>query len=418
MGNKRRLIRYIVPEIEKLAKPGEIVVDLFSGTCSVGYALKPKFVVYANDVQRYAATIAEALLKWRPPRKREFLTLPDLEEKYNENLRALTRIVAEPLGKENSFVANGITNFNWGEYKRFSDGYPYYGNHLVDGYSPEMMSNFAPETINKYRRGDFQFPYLHFSTYFANGYFGIRQAAQIDSLRYAIDEQEPKGLTRSFLLTCLISAASAAVSSTGHFAQFRNLNSATTSAQVLSERGKDILTLFKEKLLQFSSELVDSPRYREKNRVLRRDYRVLLKELADSDSRVSVIYADPPYTTAQYSRFYHVLESLILYDYPSCDFEGRYRRDRVKSGFGRYAQFREEFESLFRLASESAPNLVISYSSNGMFESVDDLEELARGYFDAVSKIAYSYSHSRQGRPSKLDVDEYLIVCKAHGDRT
>ena len=37
---------------------------------------------------------------------------------------------------------------------------------------------------------------------------------------------------------------------------------------------------------------------------------------AEVANNVDLIYIDPPYTNAHYSRFYHILETLVDYDYP------------------------------------------------------------------------------------------------------
>lgn len=410
MGNKRSLVRGIVPEIAKLAQPGDIVLDLFSGTCAVGYGLKRHFVVYANDLQAYAEKIAEALLKWKPPIKPNSKLLRRIEELYNQNMRELKKSLAEPLDKEEAYFTNGIDTFNWGSYKRFSEEYPFYGGSSGDGYSKHMLALFSDDNIRSYHSAPDDSPYLLFSTYFANGYFGVKQAAQIDSLRYAIDNVPDGKYQRSFLLTCLISSASKAVSSTGHFAQFRNITTPEVCGEVVSERRKDLLTIFKEKFAHFAGEVVDSPEYRDRNRVFREDYGTLFQAQDDLLRSVEVIYADPPYTPAQYSRFYHILETLVKYDYPASEFVGRYRSDRTRSDFCRYSGFRREFEGLACIASQFSPNLVISYSSNGLFEDISELMEIVSGYYSHVSKVVFAYHHSRQGRPSKLEVDEYLVI--------
>lgn len=42
----------------------------------------------------------------------------------------------------------------------------------------------------------------------------------------------------------------------------------------------------------------------------------LLKQ-DDIKNNVSFIYADPPYTDMQYSRYYHLLNIVAKYDYPA-----------------------------------------------------------------------------------------------------
>lgn len=56
--------------------------------------------------------------------------------------------------------------------------------------------------------------------------------------------------------------------------------------------------------------------WRAGNRAFQADALSLLRDrerLAD----VRLVYADPPYTSDQYSRYYHIYETLILYDYPA-----------------------------------------------------------------------------------------------------
>ena len=80
------------------------------------------------------------------------------------------------------------------------------------------------------------------------------------------------------------------------------------------------------------------------------DYSVLLKnrEIAQN---YKLIYADPPYSSVHYSRFYHAIESLVKYDYDIPTFKGRYRSDRHQSPFCQKQNVKGAFELLFRLAT-------------------------------------------------------------------
>jgi adenine-specific DNA methylase len=49
-----------------------------------------------------------------------------------------------------------------------------------------------------------------------------------------------------------------------------------------------------------------------KNIVIRNDYENVLKE----ENNARIVYADPPYTRYHYSRYYHVLETIALRDFP------------------------------------------------------------------------------------------------------
>ena len=79
-------------------------------------------------------------------------------------------------------------------------------------------------------------------------------------------------------------------------------------------------------------------------------------------NKVDVIYIDPPYTNAHYSRFYHILETLVKYDYPDTEYHGRYRTDRYQSPFGIKSKAHDEFDTMISLCRTARKSLVISYS--------------------------------------------------------
>ena len=60
------------------------------------------------------------------------------------------------------------------------------------------------------------------------------------------------------------------------------------------------------------------------NKTYNLDYKKLLKlkELKD----VETFYLDSPYSGEQYSRFYHILETLVKYDNPEVLFKAKYRK--------------------------------------------------------------------------------------------
>ena len=78
---------------------------------------------------------------------------------------------------------------------------------------------------------------------------------------------------------------------------------------------------------------IGSAGWRSRNRVFAQDANSLLAELCHLPDRPAVIYADPPYTDDQYSRYYHLYETLLYYDYPEALGTGRYRPDRFRSQY-------------------------------------------------------------------------------------
>ena len=63
LGNKRKILNEIHKIISDNIEKEGIVLDLFSGTNCVGYALKKDYIVYSNDIQKYSYVIAKALIE-------------------------------------------------------------------------------------------------------------------------------------------------------------------------------------------------------------------------------------------------------------------------------------------------------------------------------------------------------------------
>jgi adenine-specific DNA-methyltransferase len=84
------------------------------------------------------------------------------------------------------------------------------------------------------------------------------------------------------------------------------------------------------------------------------DFKELFKKL--SPGKKWLIYADPPYFKEHYSRYYHLLDTFYLYDYPVLTYNprtesttiGRYRIDRTVSDFGLKSKVKTAFEVLFK----------------------------------------------------------------------
>ncbi|MHA2135079.1 MAG: DNA adenine methylase [Candidatus Thorarchaeota archaeon] len=67
IGSKRKLITEVVNSISAVTPPGGLVVDLFSGTSRVGYALKKDaFSVHSNDYNAFSYTLADCYVVGNP----------------------------------------------------------------------------------------------------------------------------------------------------------------------------------------------------------------------------------------------------------------------------------------------------------------------------------------------------------------
>lgn len=170
--------------------------------------------------------------------------------------------------------------------------------------------------------------------------------------------------------------------------------------------------LYKEKLEDYKQNYVPG---NQANKAFHLDYKLLLADPDFKALNISTAYIDPPYTNAHYSRFYHIPETLVRYDYPEIEFFGRYRVDRYQSGFCIKSQALEEFRTLLRLCKENSFNAVISYSDTAQcILTIDNITSVCQEYYQqnvVIDNIAHMYRNFGQ-KPNRVLAKEYIITCK------
>ena len=84
------------------------------------------------------------------------------------------------------------------------------------------------------------FPYCLFTITFSDGYFGFAQSVEIDSIRYAIDQCEKRGTIlpdeARWMLISLSHAIMKVATTTGHFAQYLNINENNSKSYIAKRR--------------------------------------------------------------------------------------------------------------------------------------------------------------------------------------
>jgi adenine-specific DNA-methyltransferase len=132
---------------------------------------------------------------------------------------------------------------------------------------------------------------------------------------------------------------------------------------------------------------------------------------------VGTVYADPPYTRDQYSRYYHVYETLYKYDYPSIQGIGRTPSRRFQTVFSQKSQVVSAFRLLMRRLRKWRVRVVLSYPSDGLLTkaggSVADIAE-EQG-FTMLSTTSFGKEHSTLGASrgvSTKNATENLYVCR------
>jgi adenine-specific DNA-methyltransferase len=255
---------------------------------------------------------------------------------------------------------------------------------------------------------EFEVGFHLFTRYYSGTYWSFDQCVWIDSMR-AVAEQFTGKPEYYVILSSLIFAMSYTSQSTGHYAQYRDANTESSMNDIIQYRKRDLWPYFERKFTELTTTLNGGA---SEFKATTLDYVDCLR-IIEKDS---VVYADPPYQSVHYSRFYHILETLVRYDYPKVQYKGRYRDDRHQSPFCKRKTVNGAFSSLFEGVKFKNAHLVLSYSDTGMI-SLEDILSIAQNTLKTVYSIEVldvDHIHSKMGRSDVRhhDVKEYAILFK------
>lgn len=463
MGAKTRVLndfldRVLLGEVPR----GATVLDLFSGTGVVSAFCARHFRIHSNDSQRFAQVIAQSFTEHRRQDRSAFLKSldwdKDLAAAFAKNRATLEELYAPALEEE----ARHLESL-WGKsdedksrrarrgpdrvaaiesYREFlsQPGAVYGETGKASGFYRKARSLLSERSILAHRRERFRSPFCLVTTYYSNCYFGVRQAIELDSIRAAIESIDEKDdrfaeKKKTHYLSALMHVASVSTSGTSHFAQPRHFRKDSEIEAMARRRQIDIVSTFLDASTAIQG-VVRATSYRAGNRAVCSDYKDLIQEgesgpVFRDDVRADLVYMDPPYTQDNYSRFYHVLETLCEYDYPELErdsagkiLRGRYpvREKRFISGFCSVRGVEKEFETCIQASANSGSGLVISYGSpDGLLlktfaarrpgkDPVRLFETLCRKYYRKVQTQRRTILHSGQGDRNK-ETEELLVVC-------
>jgi len=389
MGTKRRLAPVVEATIRGLDWEGALV-DLFCGTAAVAQAIGTGRSLWLNDAQAFIACIARARFCSQTAARRHDADRL-LNESFQDHRSALELRHSERLQEERSAVASREQLLAWIRKA------PHVGS------STSLRAAAA-----RMRAGaDYELAAI----YFASSYFSTQQAIDLDSIRFAVD-REASEEQRDVLLAAWLTTASLIANSPGHTAQFMKPVGEASYRRIITQWARPVWTTFLEQIDKFA-QVGDAP-WRARNTATSEDSIALMSRL--DGSSVGVVYADPPYTSDQYSRYYHVLETLYLYDYPESTGEGRYRGGRHVSAFCLKTQVNDAFEALAESAADRLVPLIISYPSNGLLQQAGySLDDLLNARFRSVTIVQMALSHSRMGsggKDSTKEAVENVYLCR------
>lgn len=393
LGSKGRISRWILATVSKELPNSKTFVDLFSGTGIVSLeAFSQGYNVILNDIQPYSYAVLSSLFNRPKAGLAELATrLNGYVSNKSNLLKKHRQTLKNELALEDDFLSSiKAQTFDWRKYKRFSETTERFNG---DGGTRRRLKN----------------NYDLFSTYYPNTYFGIRQCLEIDTIREFADSQDEN--SRAHILAAVISAMTFNVTSTTHLAQFLKPNSNKQAESVLRKRSKSILDSVVHRLNKLAerSELKGSAVYN-------LDYLEALEKLPSG--RETVVYADPPYFKEHYSRYYHVLDTFYLYDYPELSLnpqtkkttEGKYRANRIISNFGLKSKVAEAFKDMLIACKRKNVSVVISYANTSLIDIKKMKGIITTNGYTILSLQQKGLMHSAQGQPNNKIAQEYLYT--------
>ncbi len=406
-GNKNKLMEFINPYIRQYLQKNKALLDIFCGGGAVCQYYYNEIPVYANDIEIYSNLIAKSILnpnellfdkEW----KNEFM------KKYQKNYNFIFQAYSNDIEIEEECLEKNDAINLIELYKSFPT--------LWNGYYSKL-------TNSKLTWGqiDFTKQFVLMTVLYSSNYFGIKQAVELDSLRYAIEKTNKK-YNKAVLFTALFNSMNNCVfSKDGHMAQ--PLNQEKNKNRLIKTRKLSILNCFMDFISKYESNL---PIFN--NKCFNYDLKDLLNQ-NNIFKEIGCVYADPPYTDMQYSRYYHLLNTIAIYEADSPTIKqgkftnGLYLNNRKQSDLSTKKSCLTMMIKLMETCKHHNVNLVISFgypNSNSdekndrYVMNIDDLINSSKVVFGDenvdIHKLDYFHSNHRNSRKKK--VVEYLICCR------
>jgi adenine-specific DNA-methyltransferase len=233
-------------------------------------------------------------------------------------------------------------------------------------------------------------------------YFSPAQAVWFDALRATLPATHT-----NVALAALVQAASSCAASPGHTAQPLGLGDAAIP-HIAAAWSRDPGALVHRALTVSARHSVLV-----KGHAVRADATDVAGQLSGDD----LAFIDPPYSEAQYSRFYHVLEAVASGSFSRVEGTGRYppRTERPQSRFCRLTESAEALNELLLTIVAMGAQAIVTFpagaASNGLSGSL--VESIADQYFRVKSKTVSSLfstlgGNKRNRRPRHAAVELVL----------
>ena len=347
------------------------IIDLFCGAGYVSWfaATHLRKLVISCDLQKYAVTLAGSVVKRTKP-----VNAQDLKKLWLS--RALkTRHQLK----------------SWKESKKLDTA----------GYSTKLWQQYAQELCSS---NTVPYPPLIWQHY-GGHYLSPTQALSFDAMLRTLPENDE---LRDLCLAAVIIAASHCVASPGHTAQ--PFKATQTGGPHLREAWlRDPFHYVRkalDKLCPLHASKQGSAFVADAN------------EVAEKLNPDDVVFIDPPYSAVQYSRFYHVLETIARGECNRVEGVGRYPplEERPSSLYSQKAQSEQAISSLLRILSKNKCKVILTFPkdecSNGL--SGYKIEGIARQFFRVKNKSVRSkfstLGGNKTNRAAKKISEEVIFV--------
>ncbi|WP_430475749.1 DNA adenine methylase [Thalassospira lucentensis] len=379
MGSKSKIMDFVIKGINEVHEDGSIL-DLFAGSASLAGAIGQQCTVHSNDIQAYSSILADTY-------NRAYKTegTPSAESIINQaadTVRALEQKVPILVSFDKDL-----------DLKTFQS--------LEDQQKRIIDIEFSAE-------------WHLFTKNYSGTWWSLEQCMWIDAIR-GIAEKHRKTGHFSIILSALMYAMAYASQGTGHYAQYRDAKTNSSLRDILIYRRRSVADYFTKKYNDLLNFVPTAPS-KLSHKSTQLDFKGCLR-----NHKGGTVYADPPYCFVHYSRFYHALETLVLYDYPELQIKGdkvvkgRYRDNRHQSPFCIKTKVKKSFEDLFKGVRSSCSNLVLSYSNTGMI-SIEEVAIIGSKIFPdhKLQLLTTDHMHMTLGRKNdrQREVKECLILLK------
>lgn len=381
MGSKTEIINYVVRGLNEVHRDEQVVCDLFAGSSTLAGALRSNNIKFiSNDIQIYSSIFTKTYLS-----QFDWNVYPTAEDIVKDVEKIIQSWISEfnyYWEKSNYEVEFDLSKFN--ELENFQQEL----NEDEQFYN--TIKNSDSEEILKYHL---------FAKEYSGTYWSFRQCVWIDAFRCIADKYANIEPLYNLILSCTMYAMAYNSQSTGHYAQYRKAEKDSSMEDILIYRRKNMSEFFIRKYNEIKENMIDNHCEVETHCL---NYVDCIGEL----DKGTLVYADPPYCSVHYSRFYHVLETFVKYDYPTIRYGGRYRTDRHQSPFCISTKVRNAFKEMFYKLEENKCELVLSYANSAtcmisletilfdaycIFNNINIEEnihlDLIRNYIDKEEKI-------------------------------